>query len=284
MQVEAFFDQSTYTLTYVVWDSQTRDALIIDPVLDYDPVSSAISYKSAQKILDFVQRSHLRVYFIVETHAHADHLSSSQYLKTKLGSLVVVSQEIQKVQAVFKGVFEFEGLETDGSQFDFLARDGEPFHAGNLTLLPIATPGHTEACYSYLIGDALFTGDALFMPDFGVGRCDFPNGSAEKLYESVMKRIYTLPEETKIYVGHDYQPGGRELKYESTVREEKEANIQLKWGTSMEDFVKFRTERDKKLTAPTLLYQSVQFNINGGRFISQGKEGNPFFRIPVYLP
>ena len=283
MRIEPFFDNATYTMTYVISDAKTRDAVIIDPVMDYEPTSSTYSYESVKKLIDYVKGNKLKVHYILETHAHADHLSGSQELKKLLpGSQVAIGSDITKVQSTFKEVFNLgDDFRTDGSQFDYLVNNGETLKAGALEFKAIHTPGHTEACYSYLIEDAVFTGDALFMPDFGVARCDFPKGSAETLYDSVTEKLYTLPDETRVFTAHDYQPGGRELKFESTIGESKSANIHINAKTKKADFVKFRTERDKTLSAPKLLLPSVQVNIDGGHFPKPQSNNVSYLKIPV---
>ncbi|MBN22023.1 MAG: MBL fold metallo-hydrolase [Bdellovibrionaceae bacterium] len=283
MKIEAFFDTNTYTLTYVVFDENSKDAVIIDPVLDYEPGGSSYSYESMNKVLDFVKSKNLKIHTIMETHAHADHLSSSQELKKHLpDAKIAIGKEITEVQNVFKGFFNLDdSFKTDGSQFDILLEENKEHHAGSLTFTPIHTPGHTPACYSYLIEDAVFTGDALFMPDFGVARCDFPGGSADTLYHSVHEKLYHLPDETRVFTGHDYQPGGRELRYESTIGESKQTNIQLKENTKKEDFVELRTGRDKTLAAPRLLLPSVQVNANGGILPPVEDNGTSYLKIPI---
>jgi glyoxylase-like metal-dependent hydrolase (beta-lactamase superfamily II) len=283
MKIEPFFDEATSTITYVVSDENTRDAVIIDPVMDYDPASSSYSYESVNEVLDYVKKNELKVHFILETHAHADHLSGSQELKSRLpGSKVAIGADITKVQKTFKQVFNLsDDFKTDGSQFDTLVHDGETLKAGQLEFKALHTPGHTEACYSYLIEDAVFTGDALFMPDFGVARCDFPKGSAETLYDSVTEKLYTLPDDTRVFTAHDYQPEGRELKFESTIGESKRSNIHINAETNKEDFVKFRTERDKTLAAPKLLLPSVQVNADGGHFPKPEDNKVSYLKIPV---
>lgn len=285
MDVNAFFDPRTFTLTYVVWDPATRDAVVIDPVLDYDPNTGRIWEESNQRVLDFVGANELRVHWILETHAHADHLSGSQGLKAATGASVVIGRQITEVQEVFAPVFGLgDGFPRDGSQFDRLLSDGETLEAGSLTVKAIHTPGHTPACLSYLIGDAVFTGDALFMPDYGVGRCDFPRGSAETLYSSVHDRLYALPAETRVFVGHDYQPGGRPLAWESTIAEEKERNVQLRAATPSEEFVAFRKARDAKLDAPRLLLPSIQVNIDAGHLPAPQADGRRYLKIPLRVP
>ena len=281
--VEAFFDARTFTLTYVVFDPKTRDAVIIDPVLDYEPIGSKIWDESARQVLEYVRARGLKVHAILETHAHADHLSGSQVLRRELpGAEVVIGAKITAVQQLFKGFFDLApDFPTDGRQFDRLLADREVMRAGALAIEAIATPGHTPACLSYRIGDAVFTGDALFMPDYGTGRCDFPAGDARDLYRSVTERLYSLPDDTRVFVGHDYLPGDRPLAYESTIGEEKRANVQLPAGRSEEDFVAFRRERDASLAAPKLLYPSVQVNIDAGHLPAPAGNGKRFLKIPL---
>lgn len=281
--VRAFFDPGTWTVSYVVWDPGTRDAVIIDPVLDYDPAASRIGMRSVEALESFVRGQRLQPRYVLETHAHADHLSGSQALKERFPGLeVAIGERIREVQAVFKGVFNLgEDFALDGSQFDRLLADGEVFEAGALRVQVIATPGHTPACVSYLIGDALFTGDALFMPDAGTGRCDFPAGSAPALYESIAHRVYALPDATRVFVGHDYQPNGRAVAFETTIGEEKRANIHLNAGTERDAFVALRTERDRTLAAPRLLLPSVQVNINAGKMPAPEGNGVSYLKIPL---
>jgi glyoxylase-like metal-dependent hydrolase (beta-lactamase superfamily II) len=281
--VKEFFDRATWTLTYVVWDEKTNDAVIIDPVWDYDPAASKLSNESAEQVLDFVKSKNLNVHYILETHAHADHVSGSQVLKKHLPQAKVgIGARITDVQKVFKNVFNLSSdFKTDGSQFDLLLEEGKPLDAGTLKIDTMFTPGHTPACGTYIIGDAVFTGDALFMPDYGTGRCDFPAGSADALYTSVHEKIYTLPEHYRVFTGHDYMPHGRQLKYESTIGEEKKQNIQLNIETTREKFVEQRTKRDKTLAAPRLLLPSVQLNIDAGRLPKAEENGTPYLKIPL---
>lgn len=285
MKIEAFFDARTSTLTYVVSDPSTRDAVVIDPVLDYDPVGSAVSAESVERVAEYVAREGLQVRALLETHAHADHLSGSQALRARLpGAVIAIGERIREVQGVFKAIFDLEQFVPDGHQFDRLLADGEVARFGSIEVRVIATPGHTPACVSYLIGDAVFTGDALFMPDYGTGRCDFPRGSAEALYRSVTGRLYALPDETRVFVGHDYQPNGRPLAYESTIGAEKQGNVQLPAGRSEAEFVAFRRGRDATLAAPKLLYPSLQVNIDAGRLPAPARPGGPaHFKIPYRL-
>ncbi len=284
MELETFYDERTNTLTYVVYDPASKDAVVIDPVLDYDPAASATSYESVNRVTSFLRERGLRVRYVLETHAHADHLSGSQVLKRRFpGAKIAIGERITQVQRTFKMIFDLPpGFPTDGSQFDELFSDGQEVTAGTLGFEVIATPGHTPACVSYLFGDMVFTGDALFMPDMGTGRCDFPAGSAEDLYDSITGRLYSLPDDTRVLVGHDYQPGGRALAYETTIAEQKENNVQLPAGRSKDDFVAFRTQRDAGLSAPKLLFQSVQVNVDAGALPDPSKDsGLRYLRVPI---
>ncbi|MCR9203942.1 MAG: MBL fold metallo-hydrolase [Halobacteriovoraceae bacterium] len=280
LRIQEFFDQATYTLCYVVWDSETKDTVIIDSVLDFDQASGNYSYKFADNLIDFIKSEGLKVHYILETHAHADHLSASVYLKEKFPeSKTGIGKNITIVQETFKALFNIE-LETRGYQFDKLFEEDEVVKAGSLEFKVLFTPGHTPACTSLLFEGAVFTGDALFMPDYGTGRCDFPKGSATDLYHSIQK-LYALPDETLFFTGHDYQPGGRELKFHCTLKESKAENIRLKGDTTMEEFVKFRSERDATLSAPKLLLPSIQVNIDGGHFPKPEENGVSYLKTPL---
>jgi glyoxylase-like metal-dependent hydrolase (beta-lactamase superfamily II) len=282
MEVKAFFDAPTFTLTYVVWDEKSRDAIVIDPVLNYDPIASQTSTESLDELSDYIRQNGLRLHYALETHAHADHLSGAQMLRKRFGAKTGIGERITVVQETFKGVFGFGNeFAVDGSQFDELVADGAILRAGRLEVHAIATPGHTPACLTYQIGDAIFTGDSIFMHDYGTGRCDFPKGSAKDLYCSVTERLYTLPEETRVFPGHDYMPDGRELAYETSIAKSKSENPHLRADTALEDFVRLRTARDRELEAPRLLYQSVQFNIDGGRLPRAEANGLRYFKLPV---
>ncbi|WP_224247620.1 MBL fold metallo-hydrolase [Hyalangium gracile] len=284
MKIEPFFDPKTYTLTYVVWDEATRDAVVIDPVLDYEPLASQTSTESAEKVAAFLVENQLRPRFILETHAHADHLSGSQYLKRRFEAPIAIGEHITTVQQTFKELFDLSPeFKADGSQFDRLLKDGETFQAGSLRIEVIHTPGHTPACVTYRIGDAVFTGDALFIEDYGTGRCDFPRGSAEALYRSVHDRLYALPDETRVFVGHDYQPNGRPLRYETTIGASKRQNVQLRAETPKDEYVTFRQKRDATLTPPRLLFQSVQVNIDAGRLPRPHANGRRYLHLPLNL-
>jgi glyoxylase-like metal-dependent hydrolase (beta-lactamase superfamily II) len=282
MNIETFYDPATFTLTYVVHDPATRDAFVIDPVLDYDPLSSRTSTASVERVAAFVQEHGLTLHWVLETHAHADHLSGSQYLKRRFGARVAIGARIVEVQEVFRQVFDLKpSFTADGAQFDRLLADGERFTAGSLAIEVIATPGHTPACVTYEIGDAVFTGDALFIEDYGTGRCDFPRGSADALYTSVHDRLYALPDATRVFVGHDYQPNGRPLRWETTIGASKERNVQLRASTTRREFVERRRARDATLSAPRLLYPSVQVNIDAGRLPPPHDNGRRYLVIPL---
>lgn len=282
MKIEALFDPATYTLTYVVWDPDSRQAVIIDPVLDYDPLGSQTRTEALDRLLAFVAAEKLHVPWVLETHAHADHLTAAPALREKLGAKVAIGGAIVKVQSVFKDVFALpDDFPIDGRQFDRLLEDGDVLEVGALRIEVLHTPGHTPACVSYKIEDAVFTGDALFMEDYGTGRCDFPSGSATMLYRSVHERLYALPDETRVFVGHDYQPNGRPLRYQTTIGASKAENVQLRASTTEAEFVRFRETRDQTLNPPRLLYPSVQVNIDGGRLPEPDERGRRFLRIPL---
>lgn len=283
IQVKEFFDKCTCTLTYAIWDDMTDDAVLIDPVLDYDSASSKTSFTSANAVIDFLNSKELRLHFILETHAHADHLSGSQVIKKSFPEAqIAIGEKITLVQKTFKSIFDLpEDFKTDGSQFDRLLKDQEEISAGSLKVKTFFTPGHTASCVSYYIDGNIFVGDVLFMPDYGTGRCDFPGASAAVLYDSIQNRLYELPVETKIYTGHDYMPNGRAMRFMATVAEEKNENIQLKADTSLEEFVRFRTNRDKTLSAPKLLLPSIQVNIDAGHLPKPKKNGKRYLRIPI---
>jgi glyoxylase-like metal-dependent hydrolase (beta-lactamase superfamily II) len=282
MQVQTFYDERTSTLTYVVHDAATGDAVVIDPVLDFDPASGRIWSESVERVATFLDAQGLTLRWILETHAHADHISGSQWLKKRYGAGVAIGSAIRTVQGVFRDVFDLGAdFPIDGSQFDRLVDDGEVLQAGSLAIEAINTPGHTPACVSWKVEDAVFTGDAMFMPDMGTGRCDFPAGSADDLFDSISNRLFTLPDETRVFVGHDYQPGGRELAFETTIGAQKAGNIQLTAETSREQFVSFREQRDSGLAAPRLLLPSVQVNIDAGALPGERPNGRRYLQIPL---
>lgn len=281
-KVETFFDPDTNTLSYIVYDNNTLDAIIIDPVLDYDPATSKVSKHSVKKLLNFINEKNLKIHYILETHPHADHITGAVELKKSFTyAKIAISKEITKVQSTFKGIFNFKSLATNGEQFDQLLCDGEVISAGEIKVKAISTPGHTPACSSFLIDDMIFTGDALFMPDAGTGRCDFPAGSSKDLYHSVHEKLYSLPKETRVYTGHDYQPQGRDLEFQSTIAQNMEANIQLNFKTSEEEFIKAREDRDATLSAPRLLLPSIQVNINAGKFPEAENNSVAYLKLPI---
>lgn len=283
-EIKSFYDEATATVTYVVYDKNTRDAIVIDPVLDYDPASSKVSTESADKLESFLKDGNLKTHYCLETHAHADHLSGAQELKRRIPLLkIAIGERITEVQGVFKKIYNLpEEFRPDGKQFDHLLKDGEKLQAGSIDIEVIFTPGHTPACASYLIGDAVFTGDALFMPDTGTGRCDFPSGSSETLYQSISNKLFKLPDSTRVFVGHDYKANGtREAKWETTIGQQKAQNIQLKAETAKEDYVKMRNARDATLAAPRLLLPSLQVNIDGGRIPEPETNGMSYLKIPI---
>ena len=282
MEVKTLFDSATFTLTYIVYDQETKDGIIIDSVLNYNPNSGKITTKSVDEAMDFINGENIKIHYILESHAHADHLTGSQKLKElNPGAKIGIGEKIKVVQETFKGFFNLKDLKTDGSQFDILLEDGQEVNAGSLTFKVLSTPGHTPACLSFLVGDKVFAGDALFMPDFGTGRCDFPAGSAEDLYDSVTKKLYTLPDETQVFVGHDYMIGGRGLKYMTTIGDSKSENIQLQGDTSRENFIEFRTTRDSKLEAPRLLLPSIQVNILAGKRPEPEDNVTSYLKLPI---
>jgi glyoxylase-like metal-dependent hydrolase (beta-lactamase superfamily II) len=282
MKIQHFFDPRTSNVTYVVSDDATRKAVVIDSVLDFDAGSGRISEESIENVDKYLTENQLELVYLLDTHAHADHLSGAQVLKARHGAKFGIGANVTKVQETFKNVFDMgEDFATDGSQFDLLVQDGDVLPLGQLNIKAIHTPGHTPACMCYLVDDALFTGDALFMPDAGTGRCDFPNGSAADLYDSVHKKLYALADETRVFVGHDYQPGGRELRFETTMGKSKTYNIALTEETSKEDFVEFRKGRDHTLALPVLIFPSVQVNICAGRLPQPHANGIAYLKIPL---
>ena len=284
MEIKSFYDHRTATLTYVVYDPDTCDAVVIDPVLDYEPKASKVWTESADEVIAFLRDEDIALRYILETHAHADHLSGSQILKEAYpAAKLAVGARITEVQELFKEVFDLpDDFPTDGRQFDRLLDDREVLHAGSIDVEVIFTPGHTPADVTFRVGDAIFTGDALFMPDVGTGRCDFPGGSADDLYTSVHDRLYELPDDTQVFVGHDYPGGkGREAKWQAPLGEHKEQNIALPQSRSREDFVAWRDERDASLEAPRLLFQSVQVNVDAGALPKPSSNERRYLKIPI---
>jgi glyoxylase-like metal-dependent hydrolase (beta-lactamase superfamily II) len=280
-QVQAFFDPATFTVSYVVHDPATKEAAIIDPVLDFTPRNGRISTKSADSLLEYVGQQGLILKWLLETHAHADHLSAAHHLHEKTGAPIVIGTEITNVQKLFAALFEASDITPDGSAFDRLVTEQDALPLGELSIEVLHTPGHTPACVTYLIGDAAFVGDTLFMPDYGTARADFPGGSAVELYRSIRK-ILALPDATRIFVGHDYLPAGRsEFAWESSVIEQRRANIHVHDGISEGDFVAMRTARDKTLEAPLLILPSLQVNIRAGAMPPATAGGHVYLKLPV---
>jgi glyoxylase-like metal-dependent hydrolase (beta-lactamase superfamily II) len=280
-EIKTFFDEATFTASHVVWDPESKAAAIIDSVKDYDPKSGRTKTESADEIIAFVGEQGLSVEWILETHVHADHLTAAPYLKEKLGGKIGIGARIDQVQNVFKKIFNAEEtFATDGRQFDRLFEDGDSFKIGGLEATVMHTPGHTPACSTYVIGDAAFVGDTLFMPDFGTARCDFPGGDARTLYASI-KKILALPPETRIFLCHDYAPGGRPYAWETTVAAERKENIHVHDGVSEDEFVKMRSERDKQLEMPVLILPSVQVNMRAGEMPPPEDNGMRYLKIPI---
>ena len=280
-QIQAFFDYATWTVSYVVFDQPGGHCALVDSVLDYDPKSGRTSTRSAERLVEFVQGRNLTVQWILETHAHADHLSAAHYLRKKLGGKIAIGAAITQVQDVFKGVFNLEQeFRPDGSQFDQLLHDDEEFQIGVLTAKALAVPGHTPACMAYQVEDAVFVGDTLFMPDVGTARCDFPGGNAHTLYQSVRK-LLSLPAQTRLFMCHDYPPSGRDATWQSTVADQRAHNIHVHDGVTEDAFVELRTRRDATLEMPVLILPSVQINIRAGDFPPAEANGMTYLKIPV---
>jgi glyoxylase-like metal-dependent hydrolase (beta-lactamase superfamily II) len=279
--VHGIFDPATWTVTYVVFEKEGSACAIIDSVLDYDPKSGRTSTESADKVIAFVREKKLHVQWILETHAHADHLSAAPYLKAQLGGKTAIGDHITAVQHVFKVVFNLEAsFKEDGTQFDHLLKMDETFAIGNLTVKALYVPGHTPACVAYQVGDAVFVGDTLFMPDVGSARCDFPGGSAKTLYASARK-ILSLPDSTRLFMCHDYPPEDRAVKFETTVAEQRAHNIHLNDGIDEAEFVRMRTARDATLAMPVLILPAVQINIRAGVFPPKDDNGVAYLKIPL---
>jgi glyoxylase-like metal-dependent hydrolase (beta-lactamase superfamily II) len=278
--VQAFFDPATFTVSYVVADPATRTAAIIDPVLDYEPKAGKLSTRSADALLAAVEALGLTLAYVLETHAHADHLSAADYIRGKSGAKIVIGARIVEVQKTFVPVFEAD-LAADGAVFDVLMNEGDALPLGELSIGALHTPGHTPACLTYLIGDAAFVGDTLFMPDYGTARADFPGGDARTLYRSIRK-VLALPPQTRLFVGHDYLPQGRsDYRWETTVAEQRAGNIHVRDGRAEDDFVALRTARDATLPAPTLILPSLQVNIRAGALPAPTPAGGVFLKIPI---
>lgn len=278
--VQAFFDEATNTITYIVKDPASNSCAIVDSVMDIDYAAGRITFDHADELIRQIETQGLKLEWIIETHVHADHLSAAPYLQERLGGKIGVGSKITVVQDVFGKVFN-EGTEfqRDGSQFDALFEDGDSYMVGEMKCFAMYTPGHTPACMVHVMGDAAFVGDTLFMPDGGSARCDFPGGSAEELYDSIQK-VLSLPDETRLFMCHDYGPNGRAIAWETTVAEQKATNIHVGEGKTKEDFVKFRTERDAQLGMPKLIIPSLQVNMRAGE-VPTDADGNPMLKVPV---
>lgn len=280
-QVKAFFDENTNTFSYVVSDAETNVCAVIDSVLDYDPASASTKTTHADEIIEYIQKNHFRVEWILETHVHADHLTASQYLKERLGGKIAMSEKISIVQETFSSIYNLDVKTFNSHQtFDYLFKDHEHFMIGKLDAYNIPTPGHTPACLSYVIGDSVFVGDTLFMPDYGSARCDFPKGSADILFDSVQK-LYELPDKTRVFLCHDYKPKGRnEYICETSIHAQRETNIHINKLTAKQDFVQMRQARDATLSMPKLILPSIQINMDAGRFPAPEANGVRYLKLP----
>lgn len=279
--VKAFFHKPTFTVSYVVSDPGSRKALIIDSVLDYANNSGRTSTTAADEIIDFIRAENLEVEWILETHVHADHLTAAPYLQEKLGGVIGIGGVVTSIQSTFKKVYNFgDDVPEDGSQFQRLFKDGETINVGDMTMEILETPGHTPACVSYKIGDAVFVGDTLFMPDYGTARCDFPGGDARTLYRSIRK-ILAFPPETRLFMCHDYGPNNRDFAWETTVAEQRATNIHIHDGIGEEEFVKMRTERDATLSMPVLIIPSIQVNMQAGHMPKAEGNGVSYLKVPL---
>lgn len=280
-RIQHFYDQPTGTLSYVVSDSATGKAMIIDPVLAYSMVSGRTDPGPSDALIDYIRENRLELEWILETHAHADHLTGAQYIKSKLGGRVAIGEGIREVQDHFGPVFNLgAAFAADGSDFDHLFTDGEVFQLGNLQCEVMATPGHTNDSVSYRIGSAVFVGDSLFMPDFGTARCDFPGGDAARLYDSIRK-VLALPADTRLFMCHDYMPGGRELRWMCTVEEQRNGNVHVAQHVSKDEFTRMRTERDASLDLPGLIVPSIQVNIRAGHLPAAEDNDTAYIKTPI---
>ncbi|MEC8288298.1 MAG: MBL fold metallo-hydrolase [Pseudomonadota bacterium] len=280
--IVCFFDEKTNSASYVAADPETRRAAIIDPVLDFDPISACTSSESAERILDHVAAKNLSVDWILETHVHADHLTASNWLKMRLGSKTGVGSGIREVRATFGEVFNaLDIIDTEASPYDKLFDDGEKFKVGDIDARVIATPGHTPSCVTYIIGNACFIGDTMFMPDSGTARCDFPGGDAKQLFGS-LKKIFSLPDEMRLFVCHDYGAGGvRDFAWETTVGEQRRSNIHISGGVKEDDYVQMRSDRDATLSLPRLIIPAVQVNMRAGHFPPVEENGTSYIKVPL---
>lgn len=281
MRIQEFYDEATSTLTYVVYDEAARQAVVIDPVLDYDPKSARIRETSAERVAAFLDSEKLAVPYVIDTHAHADHMTALRFFRSRYGAKTVTGAGVGVVQKKFREIYNLgDDFPADGRQFDVLLDEGDSIEFGSLRVNAVHTPGHTPAHMSWQVNDALFVGDTLFMPDYGTARADFPGGSAGDLYDSI-QRIYSMPDETRLFMCHDYRPGGRAMKFETTVAEQKASNVQLNARTSRDEYVDFRSKRDAELAAPVLILPSLQVNIRAGELPAPEDNGTTYLKIPV---
>ena len=280
-EIKGFFDLQTNTISYVVTDVQTAQCAVIDSVLDFDYASGKIKYKNADSIISYITENKLTLQWLVETHVHADHLSAAPYIQKQLGGKIAISKEIIKVQDIFGKIFNAgTEFERDGSQFDLLLGDNDSYQIGTIQATAIHTPGHTPACMAHIVGDAVFVGDTLFMPDGGTARADFPGGDAHMLYKSIQK-ILSLPDETRLFVCHDYMPNGRAVSWQTTIAEQKLKNIHIGGDITEAEFVKLREERDKTLSSPTLIMPSIQVNMRAGNMPPSEDNGSTYLKLPI---
>jgi glyoxylase-like metal-dependent hydrolase (beta-lactamase superfamily II) len=279
MEIQHFFDQATSTLTYVVHDGGT--GIVIDPVLDYDPKSARTTVRSAEAVAQYIDHRHLSIPYVIDTHAHADHLTAMPFFKKRYGSQTVTGSRVGEVQRSFREIYNLGAdFPVDGRQFDILLDEGQDLEVGSFRIRAMHTPGHTPAHMSWQVENALFVGDTLFMPDYGSARCDFPGGAAEQLYDSI-QRIYALPDPTRLFMCHDYQPGGREMRFVTTVAEQKQSNAQLRAGTTKKEYIALRRARDAKLEMPSLILPAIQINIRAGEFPESEANGTAYLKIPL---
>jgi glyoxylase-like metal-dependent hydrolase (beta-lactamase superfamily II) len=281
MVIQHFFDQATSTLTYVVHDGGI--GIVIDPVLDYDPKSARTTVRSAEAVARYIDHRHLSIPYVIDTHAHADHLTAMPFFKKRYGSQTVTGSRVGEVQRSFRDIYNLGAdFPIDGRQFDILLDEGQDLEVGSFRIRAMHTPGHTPAHMSWQVEDAVFVGDTLFMPDYGTARCDFPGGSADQLYDSI-QRIYALPDSTRLFMCHDYQPGGRELRFVTTGAEQKQSNVQLREGTTKPEYITLRRARDAKLEMPSLILAAMQINIRAGEFPEREANGTAYLKLPLNL-
>ncbi len=282
-QIENFFDPETWTFTYVVSSDSSSSCIVIDPVLNYDPKSGRTKTQSAEKVIAFIKSRGLKLEWILETHAHADHFTAAMFIKDTLGGKIAIGEQVTKVQSVFKGIFNLgDEFKANGSHFDYLLKDEETIAFGDLSFKAIFVPGHTPACMAYQVEDSIFVGDTLFMPDVGTARCDFPGGDAQTLFQSI-KKLLSFPSDTKLYMCHDYPPGERLVRYQTTVKEQNDSNIHVHQGVNEEEFIQMRTKRDQTLEMPVLILPAIQVNIRAGQMPPREDNGISYLKIPINL-